>query len=113
MNRIAILAALALSGCFTTRVNFNPQAAATLAQGWDGRWQHGAIFGLVEVSRPVPLSRICPAGVAYAEQETTFANGVVQSLTRNWYGPQSVWVWCVDPERAPGDGQASLREDRP
>jgi len=96
MKRLILLLCVLLNGCFTTRLTFQRGAPARLAEGWDGKLHHGAIYGLLELSDPVPIDEACPSGVAYAEQETTFVDGVVQSLAHNLYSPQSVWIYCVD-----------------
>lgn len=101
---VYVLLVLCSSACFTTRFTFRdmPQSATgetagvTVANDADERWHHDGITGLVEFSKPVKLDSLCPQGVAYVEQETSFLNGLVERLTFDWYNPQTVTVYCVN-----------------
>ena len=95
---------LCSSACYTTRFTFRDTPQATVASDYDDRWHHDGIKGLVEFSDPVKLDTVCPAGVAYVEQETSFLNGLVEDVAFGWYNPQSVTVYCVDGAR----GEAAL-----
>jgi len=95
---------VALSGCYTSVVKSGAPAAPPAAE-YDEKWHSGLIFGLVELSGPYDLSRICPQGWAEIKTETSFLNGLVQLLTWNIYNPQSVTVRCAGgmvPVGAPG-----------
>lgn len=89
-----------LTGCFTTRVVVSREPSAGPAFDYDGRFHHDGIFGLVEFSDPVNLDTVCPGGVAYVEQETTFIAGLCQALTQNLYNPQAVTVFCKNGKSA-------------
>jgi hypothetical protein len=97
MKRFAPLFVLmTLAGCFSTNLTFQRGMHASVADGWEGKYHHGLVYGLVELSEPVALDKICPSGVASVHQETTFVNGLIGALSESIYDPQSVWVYCAD-----------------
>ncbi len=106
-RNILMLALFMTSACYTTRITFQKEARGVLDENWDGKYHHGLVYGMVELSDPVALGEICPAGVAYVQQEQTFINSFVNSTTRGIYTPQSVWVYCVD-----GSASAAVLDDR-
>jgi hypothetical protein len=91
---IGVAAAAGSSGCFTSIVKSGAPAAAAAIE-YDEKWHSGLIFGLVELSGPYDLSRICPNGWAEIKTETSFVNGLVQWITFNIYNPQTVTVRCA------------------
>jgi hypothetical protein len=91
---IGVAAAVGASGCFTSIVKSGAPAAAASIE-YDEKWHSGLIFGLVELSGPYDLSRICPNGWAEIKTETSFVNGLVQWITFNIYNPQTVSVRCA------------------
>lgn len=96
-----VASCLAATACFTTTVRSGkPPAPATVEH--DGKWHHGLVYGLAELSGPYDLQEMCPNGWAEITTETSFVNGIAQSFTSNIYSPQSVTVRCaVDDEPTP------------
>ncbi len=90
---VAILS-LAAAGCFRMTVK-NGQPAAPPNIEYDGRWHHGLIYGLAELSGPYDLSKICPNGWAEIHTETPFVQGLVAGISYDIYTPQSVTVRCA------------------
>jgi hypothetical protein len=101
---LGFAALVALSGCFTSVVKSGAPAAPATAE-YDEKWHSGFIYGIVELSGPYDLSRVCPNGWAEIKTETSFLNGLVQFITWGIYNPQSVTVRCAGsmvPVGAPG-----------
>ncbi len=74
----AVLAAAALSGCYTIRYErrgLSPEPGSPREV-----WHHG-ILGGVATPGPVKLAEMCPSGVARVENQTTIANWLGQVLT--------------------------------
>lgn len=93
MKRIVLVLALLLTGCYRITVrNANPVGETPIE--YDGRWHHGLIYGLAELSGPYDLSKACPRGWAAIHTETPFVQGLVTVLTWNIYTPQSVTIRC-------------------
>ncbi|HTP51039.1 MAG TPA: hypothetical protein VMK42_10100 [Anaeromyxobacteraceae bacterium] len=89
-----LLSALLLlaTGCFHVNyVTTKPQAPAPAYDGWHS----DVVWGLVEVSDPVDVPKLCPNGFARIESQLTFVQGLVQYLTIGLYNPQNVTVTCV------------------
>jgi hypothetical protein len=101
---VAVATVTAASGCFTSIVKSGAPAAAAAIEH-DEKWHSGLIYGIVELSGPYDLSRICPNGWAEIKTETSFVNGLVQLVTWNIYNPQSVTVRCASGP-APAGGPA-------
>ena len=94
MKRIVLILALAITGCWRMTVkNGNPVGQTPL--DYDERWHSNAIYGLVEISGPYDLSKVCPRGWSVIHTETPFVQGLVQFLTLNLYNPQGVTVRCA------------------
>lgn len=89
-------AALMMTGCFNTKIVFSEKGGGTVSAAHDGAWHHGIIVGLVTLSDPIAIDKVCPSGVAYVEQNTSFLNGLVGGITYNIYTPQTVSVYCAD-----------------
>jgi hypothetical protein len=101
---LGIAASVAASGCFTSIVKSGAPAAPPPIE-YDEKWHSGLIVGIVELSGPYDLSKVCPNGWAEINTETSFLNGLVQILTWNIYNPQTVTVRCAGgamPAGAPG-----------
>ena len=98
MKRLALLAALALSGgCY--KMNYI-NSAPSGSPAYTDEWRDILIFGLVELNDPVALDNVCPNGWAKIHNERTFENGLVSwALTLvllGWlYHPHATTVWCV------------------
>jgi hypothetical protein len=94
MNRIVLILALALAGCWRMTVrNGNPVGQTPIE--YDNKWHSGLIYGLAELSGPYDLSKICPQGWAEIHTETPFVQGLVQALTFEIYNPQGVTIRCA------------------
>jgi len=104
-HRIAFIAGLCAivtaSGCYTTRIHNGAAQAESASMEYDEKWHSGFINGIVEVSGPYDLAKVCPNGWAEIKTETTFLNGVVNAITSPIYNPQSVTVRCAAGEAAP------------
>lgn len=82
------------SGCYTTVISSGrPAEAATVA--YDGRLHSGLLWGMGELSGPYDLSEVCPNGWAEIETETSFVDGLMATLSYDFYSPQSVTVRCA------------------
>jgi hypothetical protein len=104
---LAGVAVLALAGCFRTTVRSGLPIGPTPIE-YDDKWHHGFIFGMVEVSGPYDLQRICPQGWSQVHTETTFLNGLVQAFTGIIYNPQSVTIRCAAGQ-PPGGASAGSK----
>jgi len=94
MKRIALILAVALTGCWRMTVrNANPAGQTPIE--FDEKWHSGLIFGLAELSGPYDLSKVCPSGWSQIHTETPFVQGLVQVLTFQIYNPQGVTVRCA------------------
>ncbi|MGZ6126160.1 MAG: Bor/Iss family lipoprotein [Myxococcales bacterium] len=99
MRRLALILALALTGCGwrMTIHNRNPVGRAPIE--YDDKWHSGFIFGMVEASGPYDLSKVCPQeDWSQIHTETPFVQGLVQVLVPfSIYNPQSVTIRCSGP----------------
>ena len=98
MKRFALLAAVALSaGCY--KLNYvNGPVSGQPSHTED--WHNIMIFGLVEISDPIPLTQLCPNGWTKIHNEESFENGLVNAalwiIALGWiYSPHAVTVWCA------------------
>jgi hypothetical protein len=89
----ALAATVAVSGCYVTHVGSGKPAAEPTVE-YDGKWHHGAVFGLVEISGPYDLSKVCPNGWSEITTKTSFLNGFVNAFV-GLYNPQTVTVRCA------------------
>lgn len=98
------LAALSLAGCYTLR--FERRGAAPEPGAAREVWHHGLVGGTFDLSGPVRLDELCPAGVSSVEQQVTFANGLISLATSGgglWvvhaplWEPTTVRVRCAAP----------------
>ena len=105
-----ILGCWSLGGCYTTTLRNGSHAAAPAKIDYDEKWHSGLIYGIVELSGPYDLSKICPNGWAEIKTETSFLNGLVQSVTNGWYNPQSVTVRCASDTEKPAAPPLRLRQ---
>lgn len=104
---VLLLAAIALSGCYTIRYERRgvpPEPGAPREV-----WNHAALGGAVPASRPVDLARACPDGIASVENEVTAGNALGQLLTSFGallllhapaWEPTTVRVVCASPAAA-------------
>jgi hypothetical protein len=99
MMRSALLAALVLStGCY--KMNYVNGSASGGSPAYTEDWHHIIIFGLVELSDPIALDKVCPNGWAKVHNERSFENGLVtwalSIIGLGWvYGPHATTVWCA------------------
>lgn len=96
MRALLLSAGLLLSGCYKIDyVRGVPSSSVPTSSSW----HHIGIFGLVELSDPVPLNTICPTGFARVHHEVSIANSAVTYLLGtvglNWaYQPSTISVYC-------------------
>ena len=87
----ALLAAcLVLAGCYQAKMTTNKEPGNTVVEK---KWASSYIYGIVPAE--VDVSDQCPNGVASAEREISFLNGLVSQLTVGIYLPQTVTVTCA------------------
>lgn len=87
----AAVAVLALSGCYHVTVLTGAPEGPTVV---DKPWQNSFVYGIV----PPPVINVrqeCPQGIAKAETEISFLNGVVGALTWSLYTPLHARVTCA------------------
>ena len=89
-----VAASVMASACYTTTVRSGKPPAPAAIQ-YDGKWHHGMVYGLAELSGPYNLQEVCPNGWAEITTETSFVNGIAQTFTSSIYSPQSVTVRCA------------------
>lgn len=101
---IAMLALLVSSGCYTTTIRSGlPPAAATVAN--KARWQHDLLLGIVELSGPHDLSKLCPQGWAEIETETSFLNGLANLLIGPYWSTTYTVRCAARPQPIAADAQ--------
>ena len=94
MNRLLLLLAVLLTGCWRMTVrNGNPVGETPI--DFDNKWHSGVVYGLAELTGPYDVSKVCPRGWAEIHTETPFPQGLVQVLTFNLYNPQGVTIRCA------------------
>lgn len=93
-SALALTALVLASGCFTTTVRSGKPPGDATAE-YDAKWHSGVVWGIAELSGPYNLSEVCPNGWAEITTETSFVNGLVDSITSGIYNPQSVTVRCA------------------
>jgi hypothetical protein len=99
MRTLLTVAALLSTGCFHFRYVNSDVTPAPTAQ--DESWHHGLVWGIVELTPPLEVARLCPNGWARVEQEETFLNGLAQAVTSGIYAPQTTRVFCSSQGEAP------------
>ncbi len=101
LSSILLLASLSLTGCYKiTYHNGNGGGAYPTSE----QWHHGAIYGILEISKPVQLNQVCPSGFAKVHNEISLGNGVAMyvfgsvtamfGLPAGLWQPHTVSVWC-------------------
>jgi len=92
MNKILPIALLVgLTGCFHFHyITEDEPLSPPAMEAWHGN----VVFGLIEVSDPVDVPKLCPAGYGRIDSEMTFLNGLVTVVTLNIYNAQTVTVAC-------------------
>jgi len=101
-SRAWLAAALLLGGCYTIRYHH------TGVQAEPGtpreKWHHGAIAGFFDVTGAIRVEEMCPAGLAWVENQVTFGDAILQYLAAGAPGARSAKaskeqgkpVWLVD-----------------
>jgi hypothetical protein len=92
------------SACFTTTLRSGKPANAARVEN-DKRWHHGVVWGIAELSGPYNLKQLCPNGWAEVTSETSFLNGLLDSITSGVYSPQTVTIRCSGEEAEPSDSE--------
>lgn len=87
----AALALAALSACY--KVTYVVDASVPASPSYED-WHKSALVGLVELDDPVPLSTICPDGVARFTHELGIKEACVTGCTFNLFNPAQVTVTC-------------------
>jgi len=92
MNKILpVVLLVGLTGCFHFHyITEDEPLSPPAMEAWHGN----LIFGLFEVSDPVEVPRLCPAGYGRIDSEMTFLNGLVSAVTFRIYDAQTVTVAC-------------------
>jgi hypothetical protein len=90
----AAVAALALAGCYTIR--YERRSALPESGAPRQVWHHGFVGGALVGSAPIPLTSMCPTGVAAVESEITFVNWLGQLVT--CFGLCAVWAPVWEPQ---------------
>lgn len=79
-----------LSGCYQAEVVTDRSASDTVVQE---KWAPSYLNGLVPAT--IDVSDECPNGIASAQRNFTFLNGLVSGLTLGIYLPQNITVTCA------------------
>ncbi len=101
LTSLLMLASLTLTGCYKiTYHNGNGAGAYPTSE----TWHHGAVYGIVEITKPVQLNQVCPTGFAKVHNEISLVNGVAMyvvgsvtamvGLPAGLWQPHTVSVWC-------------------
>ncbi|MBP47704.1 MAG: hypothetical protein CMH53_07180 [Myxococcales bacterium] len=89
---VLIACAVGLSGCYTMHILSDDAASAgypTMA-----RTHYSAVNGLMDITGPIPLQQVCPAGWDRIDLEVTFVNSLLRSFTAGMISPQTFSVLC-------------------
>jgi len=101
-----LAAALLCAGCGASVVRSGLPAGRT-PDGYDERWHHGFVVGLVDASGPYDVTSICPHGWSEMRVSASFSSAALQFLTLGLYSPSIVTIVCAqtaaDPPDAPGE----------
>jgi hypothetical protein len=98
---LLLVALLLLPGCYQAQVTTDRTPGDTIVQE---KWVSSYLNGLVPATMDV--SNECPAGIAAAERNFSFLNGLVSAVTLGIYLPHTVTVTCAA-------GQSMSTEPRP
>lgn len=98
MKRAIVLVTLALvcvTGCYRTEIVAARGIGKPAARAND-LWYHGLVGGVVDLSGPLDLDKLCPNGEwTEINVRTSFLNGLLGSMIL-WgiWSPQTVTVYC-------------------
>ena len=89
---VALATFLATTGCYHIQYvrRVPPEAAPVLRE-----WHHTFVFGIVEGSSPVDVTRACPGGFAVVDTRETLATSVVSSTPLLAAAAVGVWTTGV------------------
>lgn len=97
---LLLLAPCLTVGCYTTTIHSGAPASPAGIE-YDGKWHHGLVWGIAELSGPYNMAHVCPQGWATIKTETSFLNGLVSTATSGVYSPQTVTVQCASTAKMP------------
>ena len=104
--RLSLAACLACAGCAPAIVR-SGLPAGHAPSGYDARWHHGLLFGLVDPRGAYDLRSICPQGWSEMRLQTPVSAGLLQVVTVGLYSPSIVTIVCAampgDPIENPGE----------
>jgi hypothetical protein len=83
-------AGLLLSGCYQAQITTDRTAGDTVVEK---KWAASYLNGLVPAT--LDVSDDCPNGIAGAERDFPFLNGLVGVVTLGIYLPQNITVTCA------------------
>jgi len=103
------IAALLTSGCYsiTYVTSAPPRNMPPIVDG-----HSNTLFGLIEVSEPVPVGRFCRTGFSSVHNEETFLDGalsVIPGIFGFFWNPTTVEVTCATGGAAPNQRVAPPR----
>jgi Bor protein len=95
MKSLAMLLAIAMTGCWATTVH-SGKAPGAIPDGWNDRWHSGLLFGSVELSGPYDLNAICPRGWSEVRTRMSALNAILTVITFDIYSTQTITVVCAE-----------------
>ncbi len=91
---LVAIVATGSSGCYRVHVRSGlPPGEA--AEGYDYRWHHGLLWGLVSPGGTYDLARICPAGWAEIDEQSDLLTVGTTAVTLGVYAPHRVTLICA------------------
>jgi hypothetical protein len=94
MKSLAVLFALATTGCWATTIHSGKPPGAS-PPGWSDHWHSGLLFGSIELSGPYDLNAICPHGWSEVRTRMAALNAVLTVITFDIYSTQTITVVCA------------------
>ncbi len=108
---LALALAAAAGGCFRATVR-SGEPPGSVPPGYDEKWHHGLVGGLIQLSGPYALDRVCPDGWAEVQAKTDPLDSLLNLVTTTLYSPQAVRVVCAVP-RTPNAASAPSSSSYP
>lgn len=103
---LAVLVALLSGGCYRHTYYVAGTTPEASAREW--RWNHHFLWGLLNVSPPIPVNAVCPSGVARVENWIGPGQAILSWITVGIYTPTTDRVFCrIPPGRATAGGDSS------
>lgn len=100
LSYLLIALAAQATGCVRTTIRSGMMPGEP-ALGWDERWNHAFLLGLVQSSGPVFPERICKKGWAELESALDPLQTAIAIVTLGIYTPTTISVICHAEERLP------------